>query len=256
MATKKDTRPSARSASKSGPSATRNRKEALRLWQDLTSGRVRIKRYHDELGRRFLVLKPVSQAARLTEFSERSRRALGYRAVGHSFRQIAAELGVSIVTAMSDLASARKRLGIASDLELPALLAAGPGKAAVSARGAKTRATPPSTKVRRREIWRDAFRAPGGLRCEPPRKAGEQLIISFPISGVDWRSGLSATEVSVAEEVLVGKARSQIAAKRGTAVRTITNQIASVFRKVGVSSRLELSLYALTGRHASERRRK
>jgi DNA-binding CsgD family transcriptional regulator len=255
MASKKDKRSGAGSASGPGSSAVQNRKEALRLWQDLTSGRIRIKRYHDERGRRFLILKPLSRAAHLAELSERERQALGYRAVGQSFRQIASELGVSITTVMTDLASARKRLGIASDLELPVLLAAAPRKAAVNASRPKNAATASTNKLRGREIWRLAFRAPPGLRREPPRKAGEQLIISFPVAGVDWRSGLSVTEISVAEEVLIGKARAQIAAKRGTAVRTIVNQIASVFRKLGVSSRLELSLYALTGRHASARRR-
>ncbi|MEO7032884.1 MAG: LuxR C-terminal-related transcriptional regulator [Polyangiaceae bacterium] len=224
--------------------------EAVRLWHDLTSGRVGIKRHHDERGRRVLVLKRPSKTVPPAELSERERRAMGYRAFGHGYRQIADELGVSTATAMTDLARARRRLGVASDLELPAILAAGLRKAAVTERGPRRATRPPSSKLRRREIWREALSAPRGLRREPPRKAGEHLIISFPISDVDWRQGLSPAEVSVAEDVLVGTAGSRIAARRGTAVRTIVNQMASVFRKLGVSSRLELSLYVLTGRHA------
>jgi DNA-binding NarL/FixJ family response regulator len=223
------------------------------LWQDLTSGLISIKRYHDQRGRRFLVLKPLSNAAQLAELSERERRAMGYRAFGQGYRQIADELGVATATVMADLARARSRLGVASDLELPAILAAGSRKVAVTERGSKRGAAPRSIKHRQREIWRQAFCAPGGLRREPTRKAGEHLIISFAVSEVDWRQGLSPAEVSVAEDALAGAAGSQIAARRGTAVRTIVNQMGAIFRKLGVSSRLELSLYALTGRRAVER---
>jgi DNA-binding CsgD family transcriptional regulator len=198
MATAKVRRSGARSASVSRPSETPNRQEAVRLWQDLTSGRIGIKRYHDERGRRFLVLKPPSKAAQLKELSERERRAMGYRALGQGFREIADELGVATATVMADLARARTRLGVASDLELPAIFAAGLGKVAVSERGPKSGARLPFVKLLQREIWREALRAPRGLRREPPRRAAEHLIISFPISDVDWRQGLSPAEVSVA----------------------------------------------------------
>src|SRR4051812_21688843 len=116
MAPAKDRRPGARSASASRSLETVERSAAARLWKDVTSGRIGIKRYHDERGRRFLVLKPVSQAAELPDLSEREQRAMGYRAFGQSFSQIAAELGVSTATVMADLARARSRLGVASDL--------------------------------------------------------------------------------------------------------------------------------------------
>ena len=252
MTISKDSRSGARSASASpsGPSETLNRKEAARLWQDLTFGRIGVKRYHDERGRRFLVLKPPSKVAQLAELTERERRAMGYRAFAQGLGYIADELGVSRTTVMTDLARARRRLGAASDLELPAILAAGLGRVAAAERVPKSGARPPSVKVRRREIWREAFRAPRGLRREPPRRAGEPLIISFPISDVDWRQGLSPVEIAVAEHASTGASSSLIASRRGTTVRTIVNQLASAFRKLGVSSRLELSLYVLTGRHA------
>jgi DNA-binding NarL/FixJ family response regulator len=256
MATAKDRRSGARPASVSGPSEKLNRQEAVRLWRDMTSGRIGIKRYHDERGRRFLVLKPRSKAAQVEDLSERERRAMGYRAFGQGFRQIADELGVAVATVMADVARARKGLGLASDLELPAILAAGPRKVTATRRGSRSSARPSSSKLRRRQVWHQALRAPRGLRREPSRKATEPLVISFPISDVDWRRGLSPAEVSVVEAMLAGEGRPQIAARRGTAMRTIVNQIASAFRKLDVSSRLELSFYILTGRHAVERRRK
>ena len=253
MATLKDRRSGARSASVSGTSEPLNRKEAARLWRDVTSGLTGVKRYYEEHGRRFLVLKSLSNAAQL---SQRERRAMGYRAFGQSLRHIADQLGVSRASVGADLASARKRLGLASDLELPAILATGPRKVAVGERGPGSKAKPRSIKLHRRDVWRLAFRAPRDLRREPSRKATERLILSFPISDVDWRQGLSPAEVAVAEDVLAGIGRVQIAARRGTAERTIINQIASIFRKLGVGSCLELRLYVLTGRYAVERRQK
>jgi DNA-binding NarL/FixJ family response regulator len=256
MATLKDRRPGARPASVSGASERLSRKEAARLWRDVTSGRTGIKRYYEVHGRRFLVLKSLSNAAQFTELSQRERRAMGYRAFGQSLRHIADELGVSRSTVLADLTSVRKRLGVATDLELPAILATGPRKVAVTGRGAKGTAKPRSIKLQRRDIWRQAFRAPRDLRREASRKATERLVLSFPISDIDWREGLSPAELSIAEDVLAGTDRSRIAARRGRTVRTISNQIGSIFRKLGVNSRLELRLYVLTGRYAVERRQK
>jgi DNA-binding NarL/FixJ family response regulator len=252
MATLKNRRSGARPASVSGASETLSRKEAARLWRDVTSGRTGIKRYYEERGRRFLVLKSPSNAAQFTELSQRERRAMGYRAFGQSLKYIADELGVARSTVLTDLTNVRKRLGVASDLELPAILATGPRKVAATGRAPKSKAKPGSITLHQRDIWREAFRAPRDLRRERSRKATEQLILSFPISDIDWRQGLSPVELSIAEDVLAGADRSQIAARRGRTVRTVSNQIGSIFRKLGVRSRLELRLYVLTGRYAVE----
>jgi DNA-binding NarL/FixJ family response regulator len=112
---------------------------------------------------------------------------------------------------------------------------------------------PPSTKRLRRWIRQRAFRTPRELKLENPSASG-QLVISFPTPDVDWRQVLSPAEIAVAEDALAGLSNAQIAAKRRAAVRTIANQMASVYRKVGVRSRLELSLYALAGRHTFARK--
>lgn len=52
--------------------------------------------------------------------------------------------------------------------------------------------------------------------------------------------GLTATEEEVLTLVLDGWDNASIAAARKTAARTVANQVASIFRKVGVSSRAEL----------------
>ncbi|MBI2896680.1 MAG: helix-turn-helix transcriptional regulator [Deltaproteobacteria bacterium] len=52
---------------------------------------------------------------------------------------------------------------------------------------------------------------------------------------------LSSVEIEVAIAALEGKSTIQIARERGRAYRTVANQLASVYRKLGIGSRLELA---------------
>jgi DNA-binding CsgD family transcriptional regulator len=74
-------------------------------------------------------------------------------------------------------------------------------------------------------------------------------ILEFPL--VDFRascltSSLTESERDVMRLILQGKSNSEIARDRRRAVRTIANQVASIFRKLGIGSRCEL--YALAAR--------
>jgi DNA-binding CsgD family transcriptional regulator len=90
-------------------------------------------------------------------------------------------------------------------------------------------------------------------RREPPRpppdpqalqsEDGEVVILSFAIPDGE-PSALSPVESEVVALVLQGHSNSEIARLRGTSVRTVANQVASVFRKLGVRSRLELVAHA------------
>ena len=97
-----------------------------------------------------------------------------------------------------------------------------------------------------------SFRKPHGLRLEP---APDQrlLVLSFPVPTADLRERLTRSEAEIAGEIMAGHSNAEIARRRGTAVRTIANQVASIYRKLGVRSRLELGLFALAGRHATPR---
>ncbi|MEM6730004.1 MAG: helix-turn-helix transcriptional regulator, partial [Myxococcota bacterium] len=54
---------------------------------------------------------------------------------------------------------------------------------------------------------------------------------------------LSAVEASLAKAVLAGHSNSKIAADRGVSIRTVSNQLASLYKKAGVSSRQELVVW-------------
>ena len=118
----------------------------------------------------------------------------------------------------------------------------------------RTNPPPASTAAERLRRWVKHLptHRPAGLRFEGVQDDGKTLVVSFLVPSTDWESSLTSTELEIAREVLLGHSNAEIGRKRGTAVRTIANQVASIYRKLRVRSRLELSLLALAGRHAVE----
>ena len=71
--------------------------------------------------------------------------------------------------------------------------------------------------------------------------AGEGLlVISVPSAQVDV-SRLTAAERAVTSDAAKGLSNLQIAKRRRRALRTVANQLASAFRKLGVTSRADLA---------------
>jgi DNA-binding CsgD family transcriptional regulator len=69
---------------------------------------------------------------------------------------------------------------------------------------------------------------------------GRYVLLSFP-RAPSATSGLTPAEREVALAVLAGLSNADIARARGSSARTVANQVASVFRKLGVRSRAELA---------------
>jgi DNA-binding NarL/FixJ family response regulator len=69
---------------------------------------------------------------------------------------------------------------------------------------------------------------------------GEEFaVMSYPLSPPALPASLSAAERIVALALLKGLSNSEIARARKTSVRTVANQVASLFQKLGVRSRAE-----------------
>jgi len=82
--------------------------------------------------------------------------------------------------------------------------------------------------------------SPGGLRVEGV--AGDLVLLSFPTAPARLPEGLSEAECDVARRVYAGESNEAIAQARGVSVKTINNQLAVLYRKLGVTSRIELTL--------------
>lgn len=66
-------------------------------------------------------------------------------------------------------------------------------------------------------------------------------VISYPVTHPNLLLELTSAEIEVLEQWLDGASAKSIAKKRGSAVRTVNNQVAAIYRKLGVRSRAELA---------------
>lgn len=86
-------------------------------------------------------------------------------------------------------------------------------------------------------------------RPPPPRLAafhidvdgGPLALLTYEVETDAQLTSLSNAERAVMHALLEGKSNAQIAAARGTARRTVANQVARLFEKLGVRSRAELA---------------
>lgn len=75
------------------------------------------------------------------------------------------------------------------------------------------------------------------------RAAGEDLVvISLPVEARAQRPAMTLAEREITTDVLAGLSTAEIARRRGRSPRTIANQLASIYRKLGVASRAELAV--------------
>lgn len=85
-------------------------------------------------------------------------------------------------------------------------------------------------------------RPPPGLEVAILEGDGEDLaVFSWPVQPPGIPPDLSAAEGEVVRLALRGLSNVEIARLRGRAARTVANQLASAFRKLGVGSRAELA---------------
>jgi len=95
--------------------------------------------------------------------------------------------------------------------------------------------------ARPRRTGHPALEPPAGLEARRFVIRGEELIaFSFPANQPRVPAELTPAEREVAELIAEGLSNAEIARRRSTASRTVANQIARIFEKLGVGSRSEL----------------
>ena len=83
--------------------------------------------------------------------------------------------------------------------------------------------------------------APDDLRVMELDADGETFVLfEWASAPVFLDDGLTDAERDVVTGILRGESNGAIANRRGTHLRTVANQVARIFRKLGVSSRSEL----------------
>jgi DNA-binding NarL/FixJ family response regulator len=67
-------------------------------------------------------------------------------------------------------------------------------------------------------------------------------LLSFPLPEAQLPESLTEAEQEIALQLYAGATNEQIAESRGVTTRTIANQLVILYRKLGVTSRVELVL--------------
>ena len=94
---------------------------------------------------------------------------------------------------------------------------------------------------------------PPGLRGSRIGLPGDDfLLLEWTAPRADLPPQLTRAEVEVARLALAGLSNRQIASRRRRSPRTVANQLAAMFRKLGVCSRLELFALFARGEPATE----
>lgn len=102
------------------------------------------------------------------------------------------------------------------------------------------------------------FQARGLPALQPPEALGacrlatkglEFAVLEWPVQARPPHWGrLTRAEREVVQLALAGLSNEAIALRRGSALRTVANQLASAYARLGVGSRAELAAWAAQGR--------
>jgi len=131
-------------------------------------------------------------------------------ALGQSNKFVSYELGIAQSCVSAYLSSARVKLGLRSRTELVQLMQFG--------------------RVASSEPRAESF-------CIEP---GESVVLRVVREQGTTPAVLTSSERDIFRAILYGRSNAEIAVSRGRSLRTVANQVASVFRKLAISSRAEL----------------
>lgn len=179
--------------------------DVLEAWQALVAGRYSLIDRFSFGGRRYVVAFENAPDVRDPRGLSTTEAAVAsWARHGHSQKHIAYELGLSVGTVSGLLHRVFQKLGVRSRPEL----------------------------VERLSIPSAASRVSVG---------SSRLFVFESAPQADGLAGLTPAEQEVARSAALGKPTSLIARERRVSERTVTNQLASVFRKLGARSRSELA---------------
>lgn len=86
------------------------------------------------------------------------------------------------------------------------------------------------------------LRPPDGFRSARLDYEGRTiLVMSYEVPDWEFPPTLTTTEQAVLRAVLNGAGQQEIATARGVSYRTVANQVASAYGKLGVGSRAEVA---------------
>jgi DNA-binding NarL/FixJ family response regulator len=190
---------------------------ATQLWHQLEVGSWSVVHHLDRDRQRYLLARENAPSARGTRaLTPRERQIVECASHGWSNKVIAFELGISSSSVSTHLSHAAAKLGLSSRMAVIELFVAlavkSPPDASVSYVG-----------------W-----------------AGKKFAVFAIPTGPDLPEILSPAERDVVTLVVAGKSNAAIAQARGVSARTVENQLAAAMKKLGVSSRANLTAFLMS----------
>jgi DNA-binding NarL/FixJ family response regulator len=182
--------------------------DPVEAWDSLLEGRWIVTEHLLDPFTPTLVARAADTHSRREALDADEVRIAKRRAQGCMIKALAIDLGWPAGTVCECVASVMRKLKLASEVELVTLL----------------------HEPQPREL--SAMRATSG--------ATDLVVFTYARPVWILPQSLTMAERAVVLGMLSGATQREIARARGTAPRTIANQVASIFRKLGVGSRLEL----------------
>lgn len=182
--------------------------DAAAILDQVLTGQACLTLHFVHADRRVLLLRVGRPPSTPPPLTQRERDVVAQRLRGASLKAIATGFGVSISTVAKTLKRAMSKLQMRNLAELISVLG-----------GSDLR----------------------DYRATPLLADGAQYwVLSHAASSRPWPGTLTRTEREIVTELLAGCSNGEIALRRGVALRTVANQVASIFKKVGVHSRMDL----------------
>lgn len=189
-------------------SALRDSDDALRTWRALLAGEYTLLDRFESDGRRFVIA--VSNPPGIRDprgLTQREAAVAAWAARGHSDKLIAYELGIATKTVGVLVGRVLRKLQLRTRTGLP-----------------------------------QALRTPEAVEVVNVNRDAQLLVLSNAQNpNRDALVKLTAAEAAVAQSAALGLSNEEIARTRQVAEKTIANQLASIYRKVGVDGRAGLA---------------
>lgn len=194
-----------------------------RLWSQILDGHWELLCYADREGIALMLLGERPERSR-RPLSRQEELVVAMTATGAANKRISYELQMSPSTVSTHLRRALAKMGFS-----------GPHQASIvhAFLFGKTRAPGLASPAAPSRPW-------AALRMAELTTDGRRIKVVF-LSRRNRPSELTLAECEVAWSAAQGLSNSVIAVERGRSARTIANQLASAFRKLGVASRSELA---------------
>jgi DNA-binding NarL/FixJ family response regulator len=195
---------------------------AMDAWEGLIDGRWSLVDRFDTDGRRFVVAvrnDPAFPDPR--GLTPRERQVGEFVGLGQSSKEIAYTLGISLSAVTNAVTSALVKLGLSSRAEFAAFFSL----------------ASPRAKLAEVTVGGDRF-----------------LLASCPLVDQQSLAELTDAERDVVTHLIAGSTTADIAWRRGSSISTVSSQLQTLYRKLGVHSRSELAARLRAhSRGASER---